>query len=320
MKKFIFLMLSSLIILTSCKGDSLEKERDITEESLSVITGEYELDAKLVIPSGGVNKCLVILGGSGNTVMDGPFSLYEKMSNSIAKDGIAVLRYNKRSAQYDPNTLPKDFDIYDEYVEDLSSAVNLLKSTSKVNCEKIYVAGHSLGGYAIPLINSEVLSVDGFILLSASARPIEDLIEEQIEYLINFDGTVTEEEKSIQDYYDSEIDVIRNLDDYPDDKVVLGSYLPYWKTLKTYDPIEIAGEIDVPVLVIQGGKDYQVTNDDFELWKTFESYDLWTYKYYDNLSHIYDEVEGEPNPDLYVTFDKPNEEVIKDITKWILDN
>lgn len=260
-----------------------------------------------------------MMAGSGNSDYNGFQGLYFRMANEIAKNGIAVFRYNKRIAQYGAESLPLDYDLNDEYVEDLGNAVATLQATELVDCKQIYVAGHSLGGYVIPQANQVVEGVDGYIMLSAPARPVIDLYQEQIEYLVNLDGEVTEQEAQMQEATNVDIAIIRNPGDLADDTIVLGYYLLYWVTQNSYDPLSLATEIEVPVLVIQGGRDYQVTVEEYELWQQVKNNDLWTYKYYDTLSHIYNEGGEPPSPVDYHTVDLDTT-VTDDIANWILEN
>jgi hypothetical protein len=53
-----------------------------------------------------------------------------------------------------------------------------------------------------------------------------------------------------------------------------------------YDPIATAKSITHPMLVLQARRDYQVTNDDFQLWKQLDKSGRVTYKEYAGLNHL----------------------------------
>ncbi len=42
----------------------------------------------------------------------------------------------------------------------------------------------------------------------------------------------------------------------------------YWLDLKPYDPVAAAETLTLPMLILQGERDYQVTMTDFQLWQT----------------------------------------------------
>ena len=57
------------------------------------------------------------------------------------------------------------------------------------------IAGHSLGGYLIPRIAAQTPEASGYILLAASARPLEDLLLEQTEYILSLEKNLDDASK-----------------------------------------------------------------------------------------------------------------------------
>ena len=97
----------------------------------------------------------------------------------------------------------------------------------------------------------------------------------------------------------------------------------YFLDLRSYDPAKVAAGLKVPILVLQGGRDYQVTNADYEIWqKALAGDPRATFKVYPNYTHLFmpGAGAGPASPDDYAVAGNVSEDVITDITKWIKAN
>ena len=98
----------------------------------------------------------------------------------------------------------------------------------------------------------------------------------------------------------------------------LGAPAAYWLDLRGYNPAEMAKELACPMLILQGGRDYQVIEADFQLWrKALSSRNNVKFKWYDNLNHLFVEGEGKSTPAEYGTAGNVAQIVIEDIEAWI---
>ena len=80
-----------------------------------------------------------------------------------------------------------------------------------------------------------------------------------------------------------------------------------------------AAKLGIPTLVLQGGRDYQVTNKDFSLWqKALTGKPNATFKTYQSLNHLFMPGEGPSTPKEYETPNHIPKYVINDIAGWIL--
>jgi fermentation-respiration switch protein FrsA (DUF1100 family) len=147
----------------------------------------------------------------------------------------------------------------------------------------------------------------GVIVMAGSVRPLEEIIVEQFEYLSSLEHEMTATQQA-------RLAAIRR-----DPWVALpGATERYKADLKGYDPVAMAAASPVPMLILQGERDYQVRMKDFDLWKAALAHkkDV-TLRSYPKLNHLFVAGEGRSTPEEY---DKPGHvspEVIGDIADWI---
>ena len=83
--------------------------------------------------------------------------------------------------------------------------------------------------------------------------------------------------------------------------------------------VAAARELKQPLLILQGGRDYQVTTVDFELWrKELAACDRATLRLYPKLNHLFIAGEGRSTPAEYGRLGRVAQEVIDDIAAWVL--
>ncbi|MBI9015183.1 MAG: DUF3887 domain-containing protein [Clostridiales bacterium] len=301
---------------------TVKKPDSIEEVTLVSNVNDMALDGILTTPKEGTDfPCVILVHGSGasdkdETVMNNkPF---RDIAWGLAKRGIASYRYDKSNYSYPEKFIDNpDVTLYEETINDAVEIFKLIDDLE--NIDSVYILGHSLGGYSIPLI-AEQIDADGYIIMAGNTRPLEVLIDEQINYLANLDGVVSEDEKSFIDTMTESINKIKDLESINDTERVLGATKAYWSFLSTYDPIEHAEKMQSDVLVLQGERDYQVTFSDYQRWlDAFGKNDQWTFRVYEKLNHLMIPGEGEPSNADYSTTGFVDEQVIEDISEWIND-
>jgi len=105
----------------------------------------------------------------------------------------------------------------------------------------------------------------------------------------------------------------------PAESLPLGLPAAYWIDLRGYEPAEAAKALKQPMLVLQGGRDYQVTSTDFEGWRAaLGSRPDVVLKLYPNLNHLFAEGDGMGTPAEYGREGHVAEPVITDIAGWIV--
>ena len=299
---------------------------DITSfDELEITVGKdpWELPGTISIPKGeGPFPCVVLVHGSGPSDRDetvGANKPFKDIAWGLASNEIIVLRYDKRTKVYPEETaLLKNLTLEEEIIYDVFAAIKLLKTYEKVNENEIFVLGHSLGAMTVPQIAKINENVSGLIMLAAPARGLEDLIYNQTVYLAELDGIIDENELENIKIVNESREKIQSLN-ISDDEQVLGVYRSYWEYLNYYDPVNTAEELTIPIMIIQGIRDYQVTyEDDYVIWNsTFSDSENVFLKTYEGLNHLFIEGVGTPTNTEYLTEGHVEEKVIDNHSGFI---
>ncbi|MBU0497075.1 MAG: DUF3887 domain-containing protein [Candidatus Thermoplasmatota archaeon] len=285
----------------------------------------WKLPGTNTIPIGdGPFPAVILVHGSGPNDRDetiGPNKPFKDLAWGLATKGIAVLRYEKRSKHYATTIVNQlnNLTVYEEIIEDVLNAITLLKTTKNIDNTHIYLIGHSLGGMLAPKIADQTTDLNGIIIMAAPTRPLEDLMLNQTIYLFNLDGSITDEEQKQIDQVQENVTKIKTLN-ISTNEIILGASLPYWESLAYYNPVATAITNDIPMLILQGKRDYQVLYDiDFLTWQTTfnENTDI-TLIAYDTLNHLFISGTGTPTNTEYNIPGNINEDVITDISTWIM--
>lgn len=297
------------------------KERDVT-----VGSGKCALPGTLTVPVGrGTFPVVVLVHGSGPNDRDetiGPNKPFRDIAQGLASRGIAVLRYDKSTKVHPQSFANRPFTVKEETIDDALAAVSLLKKTKSIDAERIYVLGHSLGGMLTPRIAKADPSIAGLIVMAGNTKPFGDVLIEQYEYVLSLDSTTSpaEKEKAL-DSIKKQVASIENLkpSDGTSTYSLIGAPPAYWLDLKNYNPAKSAQSVSQPMLILQGGRDYQVTPDNLDIWK----YELSkkknaSFKLYPDLNHLFITGTGKSRPQEYEMPGHVSEEVIDDIAKWLI--
>ena len=292
-------------------------------------SAEYPISGSLTLPEGeGPFPAVILVHGSGPSDRNeqiGPNLPFKDLAEQLSAQGVAVLRYDKRTYLYG-NQLAQltDITVQDETIDDAVYALKYLQTLDNIDTEHIYIAGHSLGGYLIPRIAAQTPEASGYILLAASARPLEDLLLEQTEYILSLEKNLDDASKEkLLKQTKNMVDIIKSLtpdSEYTADQLG-GTPASYWLDLKNYDPIAEIQGINKSFLVLQGGRDYQVTKTDYELWQSaFGEYSDVHFRFYDNLNHLFMSGTGKSVPNEYQQKNTVDTVVGKDIANFVLDH
>jgi uncharacterized protein len=299
------------------------------EREVQVGAGEWALPGTLSMPVGdGPSPAVVLVHGSGANDRDetiGPNKPFCDLACGLASRGIAVLRYEKRTKQHAAKLLAlkgdSPFTVKEETIDDALAAVSLLRRTDKVDRDKVFLLGHSLGGTLVPRIATADSKIAGFIVLAGTTRPLEEIILGQLKYIFSLQKTVSENDKATLRKVEEQIARVKALESSPDTastELLLGAPASYWRDLNHYRTADLARNMKQPILVLQGGRDYQATLEDFQGWKdALASHKNAQFKLYPKLNHLFNEGEGKSTPSEYEVPGHVAETVVKDVAAWI---
>lgn len=307
-------------------SNSMQLAQDI---EVTFGSASYPIHGSLTLPAGdGPFPVVILVHGSGPSDRNeqiGPNLPFMDLAEQLSAQGIAVLRYDKRTYLYASELAElTDYTVQEETIEDVVFAVAYLQTQEAIDASQIYIAGHSMGGYLIPRIATQTPEAAGYILLAASARPMEDLLLEQTEYILGLEKDLATESK--EKLLQQTTELVNNIKSLTADTTLTAEQLSgapasYWLDLQHYDPIAEVQNIDKPFLILQGGRDYQVTKTDYELWQSaFDPYSDAHFRFYDNLNHLFMSGTGKSTPDEYQQKSTVDSVVSDDIANFILDH
>lgn len=296
----------------------------VTEEEIALRPGQAdETGGVLMIPAREEKvPAVVLIHGSGASDRDETVygvKPFRDIAVGLAGHGIATLRYDKYTYAHpeaNADTIER------EYTQDVQGAVALLRADERIG--DIYLLGHSEGGMLIPrLLLASGDAVAGGIILAGTPRSLWEVQQMQNEDAI---AAMPEEDKTaLQAVIDAEVEKGLRLFEMSDEELaselVFGVPASYHKDIASVEPIEMAKALALPLLILQGRKDFQVRADiDYIAWQaglgeeTFVSFAL-----YPELTHLFIELQGEATGTLedYASGGHVATVVTDDIARWI---
>lgn len=307
----------------------------MTDEKI-VIGAEtkYPLHGILTLPNENSRlfPAVVLVHGSGPSNMDeriGNNYPFKDLAEGLSEKGIAVLRYDKRTFVYgkemknDPGiTVTK------ETIEDAILAADLLRKDARIDSNKIFILGHSLGGMLAPRIDAEGGNFAGIIIMGGSPRKLEEILMDQNNVVLNSLNKFLKmiAKKQIAKLA-SKFNNIYNLSDQEAKSIiVLGKHTRayYFKEMGEHPSTNYLKALDKPILILQGDKDFHVSVErDFHGYKhILGDKPNATFKRYANLNHLFmPSVYGGEILKAKKEYKVPqhvDKQVINDISDWLL--
>ena len=298
-----------------------------TEEEVTVGSGWWALPGTLTAPKGeGPFPAVVLVHGSGPNDRDetiGPNKPFRDLAWGLATRGIAVLRYEKRTKHHQLKMLllANSLTVKEETVDDALAAVCTLRAAKNIDAKRIFVLGHSLGGMLIPRIARGDESLAGFIVFAGTSRPFEDVLLEQIDYVLSLEEGPTEQDRETLEKLRASVARVKSPDlskDTPASELPLGIPASYWLDLRGYEPAKEAAELTRPLLILQAGRDYQVTMDDYQIWEqALSGKQNVQFRLSPKCNHLFIEGEGQCTPSEYEIPGHVAKPVVDAIAQWI---
>lgn len=299
------------------------------EIEVTIGEGKWALPGTLTVPDGsGPFPGLVLVHGSGPNDRDetiGPNKIFKDLAWGLASKGIAVLRYDKRTLthikQLTPDLVEK-MTAKEEVIDDALLAVELMRKTEGIDPKRVFYLGHSLGATLAPRVGQQDNELAGIIIMAGITRSIEETILDQYTYLYNLDGKITNQQKAELNVLKEKVDKLKDpefIENISRDDLPLGMPVAYWKDLHDHDPVTIVKTLDMHILVLQGGRDYQVLESmDFKEWKdALNQKTNVEFKLFPKLNHLFIVGEGKSTPQEYMVEGHVEKDVIDSIEQWM---
>ncbi len=219
-----------------------------------------------MLPGSADGPVMLILPGSGPTDRDGNNPLgvraatYKLLAEGLARRGVTTVRIDKRgmfesaSAIADANavTVP-------DYVADVRSWTAEIRQRTGADC--VWLLGHSEGGLIALAAAHDVADVCGLVLVATAGRPLGTVLRDQL--------SANPANAPLLDQAFGAIDALeagRKADTSDLHPALSQLFAPqiqnFLISLFSYDPAKLAAAYDGPILVLQGGRDIQVSEED----------------------------------------------------------
>jgi uncharacterized protein len=238
------------------------KAQTVPDEPISLETPTGTLYGSLTLPSHRPSAVVLIVAGSGPTDRDGNSGdvlrsdTYRLLAQALAAGGIATVRYDKRGVAASAAAMTAESALrFDTYVQDAAVWLALLRRDGRFS--KIVLAGHSEGSL-VGMLALQHAPGDAFASLDGAGRPAPAVLREQL---------VTKLPPKLYAQADAAIARLQAGDLAPDAPADLAalfrpSVQPYLISWFKYDPSVEIGKLTMPIVIVQGTADVQVSKVD----------------------------------------------------------
>ena len=323
MKSFYLKSAFALSLLTAHLCTSQGLPPGVTEREVIIGTGEWAVNATLTVPDGkGPFPAVLLVQGSGMGDRDmtiGRNKILRDVANGFAERRIIVLRAEKRLAQHvdlfrAQRIMP---DLKTEFIDDSVTAVHLLQKLPEVDPKRVYVFGHSQGATFAPQIADLAGNTAGVVIACGSTRKPGEMMQDQARHVLAQPNISQEERNEALHVWEES----KQLERLPADgnQFVMGMPASYWRYFYDYDAAAEAASLTGRVLVIQNGRDYEVTEKDLAGWKkALDEKPNVTFKFFPDLNHVLQEGTGVSTPDEYEKLGGASPNFIAYVAAWLL--
>lgn len=248
------------------------------------------ISATIDMPEEGSNTAVLIVAGSGPTDRNGNSGAglntfcYKMLGETLAHSGYAVMRYDKRGIGGSP--IPAE-DItslvFEDYIDDARACAKFLRAEG---FERVIVAGHSEGGLiALQLAAEEACCLDGVVLLCAPGYNMAEILNFQLSQQLvpAYMGLMVKSTAIINSLKAGRMVA---QEDIPAELISLfhPTVQPFIISNMRYEPTELAAKCRVPMLIVSGGRDIQVSVSNGE--RLHGANPAAEHRMFENMTHV----------------------------------
>jgi pimeloyl-ACP methyl ester carboxylesterase len=285
--KNLFLFVS--VLFFSIANAQTNNQDTFKETNVTLKINVDQLYGTLTVPDN-IKKCPValLIAGSGPTDRNGNNPMMKNnslkmLAEALAKKGIASLRYDKRGiGESKASAITESSLVFENYTEDAKSWINFLKQDKRFS--QLTIIGHSEGSLIGMIAGAKA---NKFISIAGAGESADQLIKSQI---------ASKSNKQIEEMTFPIIDSLKsghkvNKVDPLLNSLFRPSIQPYLISWFKYDPKAEIKKLIVPILIVQGSNDLQVTVKDAEnLVQTNKNSELIII---DKMNHIMKIIDGD---------------------------
>lgn len=319
------------LLLTATEGTaswtppSYANPKKFAEHDVMVGTSELAVPGTLSLPHGHRKRPgVVLLPPMGSFDRDETSGLNKPLKDlawGLASRGVAVLRFDMVTYVHSQQVAARrDFTMTDEYVPYAVAAVHLLQQQPTVDPARVFVLGHSMGGKAAPRVATAEPSIAGLVIMAGDTQPMQRSAIRVARYLARFSpGPASEAAVETMTRQAALVDSPELSPSTEARELPFGLSGAYWLDLRSYDPVSTAAALDRPMLILQGGRDYQVTvEDDLSRWKAGLAHrPEVTIRIYEADNHLFFPGTGPSTPAEYEPAQHVDPAVVADIAAWL---
>ncbi|WP_459211824.1 alpha/beta hydrolase [Aquimarina rhabdastrellae] len=299
---FLLLCISSL---------SFSQEREFN--SAQVRINQY-VDGTLITPFSNAQIPLVIfimdqgaINRDGNERMS-KNDTFKKFSRILAQKGIASYRYDKRLFRMDQLGLYENDISFNDFITDVKTIISYFRNNNAYS--KIIIAGHGQGAL-VGMIAAQNDNADGFISLAGYGQSIDNVIIDQLK--VQAPGLDKNAAKAFKE--------LREKGRAVSYQPALGSIFrynlqPFMRSWMKYDPAVEIQKLEVPILLIQGDNDLQITLSEYEKLKT--AVPEAKYLMLEGMNHIFTQV-SKSSLENQKSYNEPWREIMPQVIDTITD-
>ncbi len=252
------------------------KPRGIQSIEVSIPGPVVDIGATFTLPKrGGATKASVLfIAGSGQHDRHGMVESvdlgYHQLLDSIARLGIASLRFDKRGMGGTRTGTDVPNAGFEAVVADAESALQEVSRSLKTAGVPLFLVGHSQGGLVALILASRHPDLDGLVLLATAGRPLDEVLKDQVRHECDTLGLSDLSFEHRIHYLETFFRSVREVENWNDKtvpkRVLANRHLRRWYAeLLAYDPRELVRITECPLLIVQGDADSQVGVSDAHL-------------------------------------------------------
>ncbi len=257
---------------------------------------EYPLNGLLTLPEdlSAPVPAVVMVHGSGLSDMDErvmKLTPFKDLAEGLVRHGIASLRYDKRTFAYSRKMAKMRPSVKEETIDDALLAVEMLKKDERIDHDRIFIIGHSMGAMLAPRIDAEGADVKGLVLMAASPYRLEEIVLRQLKQSGGSRSILKWIIGLEYKYFSGKFSGLYQMSDEDAKKKKFAGNLTlyYFKEMGRKTAADYLIESRKPVLIMQGGKDFQVLaeNDFRKFQELLSGRDNTVFRLYPDLNHIF---------------------------------